>query len=185
MQQVAAVAGVACNNSSRIKPAEAARRLEINRSTLKRYLDRYPNLVDERGWVDFDELRQHRLDNPQIADAATAKAPKPAQSEDTAARRGNKHRLEEIRAWEAEREWAKSIGQLVDPMAMVDELAESAVAMRDRFMAPDPVLCERLAGESDPRVIMQLLRDANRVVLDDYAVAMKRIAGGTAADAGV
>jgi hypothetical protein len=178
MQQVAAVAGVACNNSGRIKPADAARRLEINRSTLKRYLDRYPELVDERGHVDFDELARHRADNPQIADAEGAKPPKHSQSAETGDRRGNKHRLEEIKTWEAEREFARTIGQLVDPTAMTDALAEAAVALRDKFMAPDPVLCERLAGETDPRTVATLLRESNRIAHQDFADAMKRVAGG-------
>ncbi len=178
MQQVAAVAGVACNKSDRIKPAKAAKLLGINRSSLHRYLDRYRELLDERGLVNFEEVKQHRADNPLIEAAETEKPARTSQAPETESRRGHKHRLEEIKTWEAEREYARSLGQLVDPTAMIDELNESAVALRDKFMAPDPVLCERLAGESDPRAVAQLLREENRKMLADYASAMKRIAGG-------
>lgn len=188
MQQVAAVADVARNNSGRIKVAEAARKLAINRSSLGRYLENYRELLDERGRVDFEELAQHRRDNPQVSDAGdrqkSTSTPRMAEREGT--RHGNKHRLEEIKAWEAEREWAKSVGQLVDPATIIDALAESAVALRDKFMAPDPTLCERIAGETDPRAVMTLLREANRAALDDFAAAMKRIAAASPAtsDAG-
>ena len=66
MQQVAAPGATNCNMPARIKPAEAARQLKLNRSSLKRYFDQYPELLDAAGTVDIAELQQHRADNPRI-----------------------------------------------------------------------------------------------------------------------
>jgi hypothetical protein len=181
MQQVAAVADVACNKNARIKAAAAARRLGLNRSSLKRYLDRYPELVDQRGLVDFDVVKKHRDDNPQISDALAESEPRmraePMPS-DGGSRKGNRNRLEEIKTWEAERDYAKDTGQLVDPSAIIDAISEAGVALRDKLMAPDPDLCERMAG-SDPRTVATLWREENRKLLADFLAALKRVAGGS------
>lgn len=45
---------------SRVNQAEVARRLGVNRSTVKRWLDKHPALMDEDGLVDVDQFRAHR-----------------------------------------------------------------------------------------------------------------------------
>lgn len=177
MQHVAPDDAARCNNSGRVTQAEAARRLEINRSSIKRYLDEYPELLAADGTIDFAELKKHRGDNPRIADPSRAPSERkpPKEAPGGAGRRGNKARLEEIRAWEAERDWAVSIGQLVDPTRQLDAAVEAAAALRDRAMAPEPTLCERLAEERDPRAVQALLRETNRAMLDDFIVALKKL----------
>ncbi|HEY1630810.1 MAG TPA: hypothetical protein VGF56_05810 [Rhizomicrobium sp.] len=181
MQQVAPDDAARCNTSGRVKPAEAARLLGINRSSLSRYLQQYEGLLDAEGTVDVAQLKQHRADNPRIADAsASSSEAKPAKA-DHPTRRGGKHRLEEIKTWEAERDWAVSINQLVDPTKQLDAVVEAASALRDRMMGPEPVFCERLAEERDPRTIQSILREANRAQLEDFIATLKKaIATGQA-----
>lgn len=155
---------------------------------MQRYLGKYPELTDDAGRVNFDEVKRHRDDNPAVAKPGEAVEPKQpklsAPEPDAGSRKGTRHRLEEVKTWQVELDWAKQTGQVVDPTAIIDALSESAVALRDKFMAPDPVLCERIAGETDPRVVMTLLRENARAMLDDFAAAMKRIAGGSPAAPG-
>jgi hypothetical protein len=182
MQHVAPADAARCNNAGRVKPAEAARKLKINRSSLSRYLQQYDTLLDDAGLVDLEELRQHRADNPRIADQSAAQgdagdAPK-SKSAATASRKGAKGRVDEIRAWEAERDWAQSIGQLIDPSKLQDEALDAVTALRDKLMAPEQTLCERLAEERDPLVVKQLLRETNRALIDDLKTDFAKIFGG-------
>lgn len=186
MQQVAAVDGLKCNGNGRVRPAEAARQLGIDKSALHRYLTQWPDLKGLDGRVNIGELRKHRADNPRVAVAAEREAPPPALAASTSvsspseSRIGAKHRLEEIRAWEAERQWAESIGKLVDPESMIDAIAEAGVSLRDALMAPDPTYCERMAAETDPRAIAMLWREYSRSVLAQFTARMKVIAGNKA-----
>lgn len=161
--------------NERIKRGKCAGLLGIERSTLNRYLDNYPELVDERGLVELEEVRKHRADNPGVAQASESAPKEPKSPASIVSRQGSKHRLEEVKVWQTELEWAKQVGQVVDPTEMLDQVSEAAVALRDKFMAPDPVLCERIAGETDPRAVMTLLREANRAQLEEFAATMKRV----------
>lgn len=159
----------------RVKPARAAALLKKNRSTIKRYLDNHQGLLGEDGLVDFETLQQHMGDNPSVIDRAaldeTPKSAKPAPG----GRRESKHRLDEIRAWEAERDWALSTGQLVDPAKLFDAVTVAAMALRDKMMAPDFVLCERIAEERDPRAIQTLLRETNRGLVEEAIASLRKI----------
>lgn len=179
MQHVAPDSATRCNTVGRVTPAKAATLLRKNRSSIKRYLDEYPELLGADGLVDFEAVQRHRADNPRIADQVHGETAEPKPSKASVApaggRRDSKHRLEEIKAWEAEREWALSIGQLVDPSKMLDGATVAAMALRDKLMAPDFVLCERLAEERDPRVIQSLLRETNRGLVEEFIAALRKI----------
>jgi len=184
MQQVASNGTEGCNKFGRVKPGRAAEILGLQRSTMKRYLDRNPELRDADGLVDLEALKAHRADNPAVAgEAGPLMAAAAAPKGEGQGRRSNKQRIEEIRRLEAERDWALSIGTLVDPSQIIDAVTEAGATLRDRLMAPDYVLCERLAEERDPRAIQAVLREINRALLDDVIAALGRIAKQPVTDA--
>jgi hypothetical protein len=178
MQQVAPTNSGCCNeipqrkHATRVKCAQAARELGINRSSLKRYLDQYPELLDAERTVDLEELRRHRADNPRVVEAAEeAEAAEsqeirslPSQSKGTG-RSDAKARLDEARAQQAELDLAIRRGELVDPGDMLDAISEAGNFLRDKFTAVDFVLCEKLASETDPLVVKSILSDHNRSIV--------------------
>ena len=166
MQQVASGDNARCNNPARLKSGTAAQALGINRSSLKRYLDQYPELLGDDGKVDLEQVRQHRADNPNVADAVRkVEQRQVVRSKPEAGRTGAKSRLEEARAVEAEIDLAERLQQLVDPGDAVDAISEAANYLRDKFTTVDPILCERLASESDSRLIRSILEEENRKIM--------------------
>lgn len=182
MQQVAPPNSVCCNeipqrkHATRVKCAQAARELGINRSSLKRYLDQYSELLDADHTVDLEELRRHRDDNPRVVEAAEAieaeavresrpVSPKSARSEGKTGRSDAKARLDEARAQQAELDLAIRRGELVDPGEMLDAISEAGNFLRDKFTSVDFVLCEKLASETDPLVVKSILSDHNRSIV--------------------
>jgi hypothetical protein len=169
MQQVASGDGARCNKAGRLKPGTAALGLGINRSTLKRYLDQYPELLGDDGKVDLEQLRKHRTDNPNVADAVRkveqrhATQPKP--SETGSGRTHAKSRLDETKAIQADLDLAERLNQVVDPGEIVDAISEAGNYLRERFTAADPILCERLAAESDPRQIKAVLEEEHGKIM--------------------
>jgi len=171
MQQVASDDNARCNETvaaQRLKPAQAAAKLGINRSSLKRYLDTYPELMPDGKTVDLEQVRKHRADNPSVIDAVrkveereTSK-PKPAA---LGGRTESKSRLEDAKAISAELDLAERLGQLVDPGEMLDAVAEAANFLRENFSGVDPNLCERLASETDPRQIRVVIEAHYRKIL--------------------
>ncbi len=174
MQHVASGDNARCNKSGgtqRLKQARAAEALGINRSSLKRYLDRYPELMGEDGKVDLDRVRQHRADNPDVVDAARkVEEHKVARPKADGRRMETKSRLDEAKAQQAELDLAERLGQVVDPGEMLDAVAEAGNFLRERLINVDFVLAERLASEIDPRQIRALLQQERR----DLATELKK-----------
>lgn len=111
----------------------------INRSSLKRYLDQYPELLAVDHTVNVEEVRRHRADNPRVIESAeaesaqqTAKLPRAGRLQ---GRADAKARLDEARAQQAELDLAVRQGELVDPREMVDAIAEAGNFLRDKFTA--------------------------------------------------
>jgi hypothetical protein len=183
MQLVAPDEEARCNASGRRTPYTAAQELGINRSSLKRYLDQYPELLGDDGKVDLAQLRAHRADNPNVADAVRkveqrhATQPKPAET--GAGRTHAKSRLDETKAIQADLDLAERLNQVVDPGEIVDAISEAGNYLRERFTAADPILCERLAAESDPRQIKAVLEEEHRKVMTEvqakFAAAAKLV----------
>jgi hypothetical protein len=182
MQHVAPEETSRCNNPARLKPGTAAQELGINRSSLKRYLDQYPELLDN-GTVDLEQLRRHRADNPNVADAvkkvAQRQATRPKASDSAGGRSHAKSRLDETKAIQADLDLAERLNQVVDPGEVVDAISEAGNYLRERFIAADPILCERLAAESDPRQVKAILEEENRKIMAEvqakFAAAAKLV----------
>ena len=169
MQLVAPDNDARCNASGRRTPYTAAQELGINRSSLKRYLDQYPELLSDDGKVDLEQLRQHRADNPNVADAVRKveqrQAARPKAADASGGRTHAKSRLDETKAIQADLDLAERLNQVVDPGELVDAVSEAANYLRDKFLAVDPILCERLAAESDPRVIRAIEREERERIM--------------------
>ena len=153
-------------NAERVKPAEAARRLNLARSTVKRYLDEYPELKGDDGLIDYRELAKHRGDNPRTNEAPDVTPRKPAAPPKQTGRSAAKQRLEEASAEIREIELAKMRGELVDAGLIGDAVTEAAMMLRDKLTMPDLVTCEKFAAEQNPRAIQAMFREYHRGALE-------------------
>lgn len=172
MQQVASGDNARCNEmgggTQRLKSAQAAQELGINRSSLKRYLDQYPELLGEDGKVDLEQLRQHRADNPNVADAVRkVEQRQAARPKADSGRTHAKSRLDETKAIQADLDLAERLNQVVDPGEVIDAISEAGNYLRDKLLAVDPILCERLAAETDPRVIRAIEQEDRTKIMGE------------------
>lgn len=185
-----------------VSGARAARELNLNKSTLTRYLRTYPELnrstAEGKILVDLAELKRHRDENVNLVksgnhagrlfdeEAATASpALLPETFDDPASADGVRQgayanaraRFEEIRARRAEREEAEHLGQLVSGEAVAEAIGEALIVLRDKLLSPDLDLCEALAKTAEPAEVMKVLRAANRDALDKLTEAFREHAG--------
>ncbi len=163
--------------SERVKPIEAARRLEIDRSSVSRYLKTYPELLGTDGKVDFAEFITHRRANLDVPDkpAREVKPAKVAQSSTRSRHSESKARLVELQVEREERAAAKEAGELVEAAAIGDALIEAATLLRDKLLSPDVTLCERLAAEKDPRLVRELINTWSRGCLEEMIQAIAKL----------
>ncbi|MBL6852360.1 MAG: hypothetical protein ISS15_05405 [Alphaproteobacteria bacterium] len=160
----------------RIKPAEVARRLQIGKSSVSRYLGQYPELIGTDGCVDWTEFQKHRGDNWRVGEPRPGESASAPTARSTG-RKGIKQRLEEIRLEQAEIELARQKGEVVDARDVGDAVMEAASTLRDALMDPDQAFCDRLAAERDPRVCAQLVRDRERSLMEKFVASLSAIDG--------
>lgn len=183
----------------RVAPAEAARRLGVNRSTLSRYFRRYPELVGSDGLVSIAEVRQHRADNvngvksanyrgggeiageapePAVEDTeALAEAPDAEAGAPAASGRAGvtyadaKRRREEAAAHKAELDLAERLGQLTPKDEIEGRAADLAQQVRERAGQVVREVAERAAVEHglEVRVVRTALEQAQSEIFASIA----------------
>lgn len=163
---------------------------------LKTYPELNRSHVDGRIAVDVDELARHRSENVNLlksgnhagrlfdepAPLLDEVTPRPVaravereaddddasdlQDETVAKIRAKRERILLNRL---EREEAVQLGELTPAPEVEEATGNALVKLRDALMSPDLDLCEALAAASDPGEVTQLLRAANRKVLERLA----------------
>ena len=164
----------------RVSRAKAARLLNIDRSTLTRWIQKHPALLDDAGLVDPDQLREHRdaVANPKLQTrgrkvSSDAAAPAAADG-GSAASVLNDHR--------ARGEAAKSIIAELDladrlKLTLVREDVEAQIGQAGELLKREALemakdLAEPLARIDDPRIMEQTLSRELRKLLDKSASAL-------------
>lgn len=202
MQPASTPATGSRNAPQLVSGSRAARELNLNKSTLTRYLRSYPELNRSAAagkiLVDLAELKRHRDENVNLVKSGnhagrlfeeeTQAASPPLLPEafdepgaPDSARQGAyataRARFEEIRARRAEREEAEHLGQLVSGESVAEAIGEALIVLRDKLLSPDLDLCEAVAKTSDPAEVMKVLRAANRAALEKLTEAFREHAG--------
>lgn len=171
----------------------AAAALEVNASTVSRYLRRYPELnrgSDARPLINVVELRRHRAENvniamagnhagvpaatPQNSDAAEPETPLPPEKQDHSYSRARAAR-EAINARRAKIELDQILGAVTPTDEVNDAVFAANQVLQDGLLNIRRELAERLVGMTDVREIEALLRQEHRAVLEGFAQEFKRL----------
>lgn len=175
---------------TRVTQAEAARQLDVNRSTVSRWVKRNPALADEAGSVLVDELRQFSLSvlNPgnQTRGAADVTATPasmdraPVSSEPNL----NDHRTrrEAATAMEAELDLAERLTMTLRRDEVEAAAADAGEVMRQVAGQIVRESAERMARIDDVREMERALDAMMREVLSKGAAALRKMAAGHPGD---
>lgn len=170
----------------RVTAAEAARALDVNRSTVSRWLKKNPALVDAGGRVSVDELRRHReaVIDPRLETNTAERAAEPG----PARRAGpsindHKERLERAKADEAELDLAERLGQTLVRADVERAIGEAGEQLRQDIAAAVRDEAERLAQISDVREMELAVRKLFAEVVATSVEGLVDQLAGDAADA--
>lgn len=157
---------------ARVTRAAAARELGVNKSTVKRWCDKHPALMDERGMVDVDELREHRdtVINPglQTAGRAITEDPAPARVSEPGLN-AHRSRREKATADSAELDLADRLGKTMRRADVESAVGEAAALLRETAAQIARDRAERLARIDDVRAMEAELEDMTRAMLAEGA----------------
>lgn len=173
--------------------AEAARRLGLNRSTVKRWCDRNPALKDEAGLVSVQELQEHRdatIDpalqtrtGPQPSDPVqperrveTQPAAPPDQFSNAATLNAHKVRSAEARAIEDELDLAERLSMTLRRDEVESALAEVAGMFEKAAGQAVRDNAERLALLDDPRAVERHLEKMMAEIQRLFAAELETVA---------
>jgi hypothetical protein len=176
--------------TDRVTRAEAARVLGLDKSTITRWVQSHPALLDDAGRVSVDEMRRHRdtvinvkLQTRGAGDQASlVPSGRPAPRAPAAAPSINDHRsrTEAARAETAELDLAERLGRTLwreDVEKAVIDAAEVLQKLAGQ-LARDQA--ERLARIDDVRAMERALEDLMRALLTEGARALTEAADGEA-----
>lgn len=170
----------------RVRRAEAARVLGLDKATVTRWVQKNPALLDERGLVSVDELRQHRdaTINPKLqtrGPAAAGDSPpvEPERRPSSAAAEApasslNDHRTrtEAVRAYDAELALAERLGLTLRREDVEAAVAHAGETIRQRAAQLVRDRAEHLARIDDPRAMEKALDEMLRELLSDASAAL-------------
>lgn len=175
----------------RVSQAEAARRLDVNRSTISRWVKNHPALADEAGRVDLEELRRHRETqiHPGNQTKTRAKKSTPADASGKSAGRApealNDHRArrENANAANAELDLADRLKLTVRREDVEAAAADAGEAIKQRAFQIVRDKAEALARIDDVRGMEKALEDIMHDLLSTGARALRKMAEDKGADA--
>lgn len=183
----------------RVTKAEAARVIEVNRSTVTRWCNKHPALVDEDGKVSIEELARHRdtVINPALqtrkgkgkeeaapkasgpsaegAPAETAPATAPDSGPNLNLHRA---RSEEIKAFTAELDLADRLGRTVERSRVEAAAAEAAELIKATAAQLVRDRAEPISRLEDVREVELALGEMMDELLQKAAKALAGAAGG-------
>lgn len=188
----------------RVRRAEAARILGLDKATVTRWVQKNPALLDDRGLVSVAELQAHRdaTINPKLqtrgvgaqgaahgseADDTQPAVPEPREARESGAgSQLNTHRTrhEAVRAQAAELDLAERLGLTLRRQDVEAAVASAAETIRQAAAQVAKDRAELLARIDDPRAMERALDELMRELLDKAAAALSAAAqDGTARDA--
>lgn len=154
--------------------------LNINRSTLTRWIGKHPALLDDDGLVDPVELQEHRaaVANPKLQTRVT---PSRIAGGDAAPRAPalssmNDHRTrgEAAKAINAELDLADRLRLTLVREDVESQIAAAGEVLKRKASELAKDRAEALARIEDPRIMEQALDDLMRRLLDQGAAALIR-----------
>ncbi len=180
----------------------AALALEVNASTISRYLKDHPDLnlgSRTRPKVNVDALRRHRAENTNPsqqrgrhalasaneikAPAAAIEPPPPAATTAIGANYFQARAVKEtVLAQRARVDLDEKRGLLVSRVEVEDAVFDAGTVLQRDLLELGPQLAERLAAMDDPREIAALLETEHRRVLATLAVSLRAKAGSDRAE---
>ena len=165
---------------TRVTRAEAARRLGVHKSTIKRWCDKHPALIGPDGLVDPEEIRAHyeTVAHPGLQarrGRPAEAAPDPVQPPREGAATLNDHRSrsEKAKADSAELDLAERLGQTLRRDQVEAAVAEAAEILRQAAGQAARDAAERLARIEDVREMEVALDAMVREVLSEGARALE------------
>lgn len=175
----------------RVTQAEAARQLDVNRSTISRWVKQHPALADESGQVDLDQLRRHRETqihpgNQTKAKASASGAAKPRAGRAAvrpAALNDHRARREEANATAAELDLADRLKLTLRREDVESAAADAGEAIKQRAFQLVRDKAEALSRIEDVREMEKALEEMMRDLLSTGARALREMAEVKGADA--
>lgn len=165
----------------RVSRAEAARMLNIDKSTLTRWIQKHPALLGDDGMVDVVELREHRdaVANPKLqtrgaAARGAAAAPPQGQSGSGGAAAVNDHRArgEAAKAITAELDLAERLKLTLVRSDVESQIAQAGEVLKRKAAELAKNKAEALSRIEDPRAMERALDDLMRQLLEQGATAL-------------
>lgn len=167
----------------RVTRAEAAHRLGLNKSTVTRWVQSHPALLDASGLVDLDDLRAHRdtVINPKLQTRTSETVERQDHGERPARHnRANprsvlnttRERTESAKAESAELDLAERLNLTLRRDEVEDAVAAAGEVLKQAGQQLARDKAEALARISDPRHMERALEDLMRELLTKGAQAL-------------
>lgn len=152
---------------ARVTRAEAARIMGLNRSTVSRWCQQHPGLVDQNGMVSVEELEAHRdqVINPKLQTAPAAKetpTPKSAVPVPASGMNADRARVEAAKAAGAELDLAERIGLTLRRSDVEAAIADAGERIKQAAAQMAKDRAEALSRIDDPRGMETALQDVMR-----------------------
>ena len=158
----------------RITRSEAAQSLGVNKSTITRWVQKHPALLDENGRVSLEELKRHRdtvvnpaLQTRGVSGSGEPPMAPPAAQAPAASMNDHRARKEEVRAAEAELDLAERVKATLRRSDVEQAISEAAELLRQRAMRLVRDRAEHLARIDDVRAMEAALGE----MMEEYLVA--------------
>lgn len=188
-----------------VPAAEAARRLGVNRSSIKRYLDKYPELVSSTDgrtkYVDPDRLAAHREENinpaiqhnhagepgireePPPTSPPSAPLPEDALDETLAGEDGQQpttqseayRRYNLARARRQELEYEKEIGNVVPREEVERAVRQASQLLREQAATSARKLADKLASLDAPSDVRAAIQARDQELLEAFADGLNEL----------
>jgi len=159
----------------RMTRAAAARELQIDKSTLTRWVQKHPALVGDDGLVDLAELRDHRDQVANPALQTRLKHRTPAATRESPGRESlNDHRSrgEAAKAVSAELDLADRLKLTLSRQDVESQIAQAGELLKRKASELAKDRAEALARIEDPRAMERALDDMMRSLLEQGALAL-------------
>ena len=173
----------------RVTQAEAARQLDVNRSTISRWVKQHPALADAAGRVDLDQVRQHREATIHPGNQTKTKAaPLPSKKAGRAvvappALNDHRARKEQANAAAAELDLADRLKLTLRREDVESAAADAGEAIKQRAFQLVRDKAEVLSRIEDVREMEKALEEMMRDLLATGARALRQMAEDKGADA--
>jgi hypothetical protein len=162
----------------RVTRAEAARQMNVNKSTISRWVEKHPALLNEDGLVSVTDLEEHRatMVNPALQTKTVLKTTSRKAKPNAIVHSVNDHRArrEEARATEAELDLAERLKLTLRRSDVEAAVAEAGDLLRQKAGQLVRDRAELMAKIDDVRAMERALDDLMRELLASAAGALAK-----------